>query len=267
LFHTIFNILGVILIFPFAKRLVAWLKTRFVSLEEDLGRPRFLDKNALVVPTLALESLMMELNRLQEISLSIVLDALDPLPAERHKLHQRLNVVETLSSRIGEYARKMYQAEMPHSVSDALMHPYRALQHFEEIARIAERLPHERAARPALDDETESLLDSYIQTVRAELKLMISSDPVPEDWDPKEARTEIRNAYALLKQALLSAGSRGKLAFPQLENSVQYIDHIHACGVRAIKAERRLRQIQDAASGLPPDWVDEIDRDKQTDDG
>ena len=264
LFHTIFNVLGVIIIFPVAERMTAWLKLRFVSLEEDLGRPRFLDKNALVVPALAVESLLMELQRLQEISLSIVITALDPVPARQQDLRQRLAVVETLSRGIGEYARKMYQAELPPSISDALMHPYRALQHFEEIARIAANLPLRRAERPALDDETEQLLDTYLAAVTQELKEMSSSDPTPEDWDPKRARIHIKEAYTELKHALLTLGSRGHLPYLQLESTVQYIDHIHACGVRAIKAERRLRQIRDAAAGVKSQ--DKPDQEEQTDD-
>jgi phosphate:Na+ symporter len=250
LFHTVFNILGVALIWPVTSRLIKWLQKHFVSLEEDLGRPRFLDKNALVVPSLALESLMLELSRLQEISMSIVITALAPVPANRQELRQRLSVVETLSQRIGEYARKMYQSQLPPSVSDALMHPYRALQHFEEIARIGANLPQWRAERPALDAHIEHLLDAYLQAVISDLKMMISPDPMPEDWSPKDARAHIHDAYTILKQALLAAGARGDIAFQSLDETINYIDHIHACGVRAIKAERRLRLIQAAAQGL-----------------
>lgn len=265
LFHTTFNILGVILIFPVAKHLIKWMQLRFVSLEEDLGRLRFLDKTSLVVPALALESLLLELQRLQEISISIVTTALDPVPARHQDLRQRLAVVETLSRRIGEYASKLYQAELPPSVTEALMHPYRALQHFEEIARIGAKLPARRAERPALDNETEHLLDVYIMTVIQELKYMTSSDPTPEDWNPKQARIHIREAYSVLKQALLALGARGALPFQSLESTIQYIDHIHACGVRAIKAERRMRRIRDATRGITT--ADEPDSEERTDDG
>lgn len=250
LFHTIFNILGVALIWAVTAKLIKFLKGRFVSLEEDLGKPRFLDKTALVIPSLALESLILELSRLQEISVSIVIMALDPVPAKRQDLRQRLHVVETLSKAIGDYARKMYRAELPPSVSDALMHPYRALQHFEEIARIGADLPQWRAERPVLDSHTEHLLDKYLDTVRDELKIMTSPEPLPLDWDPKAARVAIRADYADLKKALLTAGSRGDLPFNQLDNTIHFIDHVHACGVRAIKAERRLRLIRAAAQGI-----------------
>lgn len=265
LFHTIFNVLGVALIYPLVGRLTRWLKLRFVSLEEDMGRPRFLDKTSLVVPALALESLLMELQRLQEISVSIVTTALDPVPARHQDLRQRKGVVETLSKRIGEFASKLYRTELPANVTNALMHPYRALQHFEEIARIGAELPARRAERPALDNETEHLLDVYIMAVIQELKHMTSSDPTPEDWSPKQARVHIREAYSALKQALLALGARGALPFQHLESTIQYIDHIHACGVRAIKAERRMRLIRDATSDSIS--TDDGDSEERTDDG
>jgi hypothetical protein len=144
----------------------------------------------------------------------------------------------------------MYQAELPPSVSDALMHPYRALQHFEEIARIGAALPQQRAERPALDSHTEHLMDAYLTMVRQELKTMTSPDPLPDDWSPKVAREHLREAYGALKMALLAAGSRGDLQFQQLDDTINFIDHVHTCGVRAVKAERRLRLISAAAQGI-----------------
>ncbi|MEQ8952802.1 MAG: Na/Pi symporter, partial [Gammaproteobacteria bacterium] len=45
LFHTIFNVLGVVLMLPFIGKLSAMLQKRFTTQEEVLGRARFLDKN------------------------------------------------------------------------------------------------------------------------------------------------------------------------------------------------------------------------------
>ncbi|MEG3619555.1 Na/Pi symporter [Magnetovibrio sp. PR-2] len=265
LFHTIFNILGVVLILPVAHRMVEYLKTKFVSMEEDLGRPRFLDKTSLVVPSLAVESLIMELSRLQEISTTMVLTALDPVLPKHEDLRQRLAVTERLSRKIGEYARKMHQAELPANVSSALAHPYRALQHFEEIARIAAELPQMRAHRPALEAHAEKLLETYIAVVHAELKRMISADPAPEEWKPKKVRASIKAAYDDLKKELLNLGARGILRYDQLEKTSSFVDQIHACGVRAIKAQRRLDRIRVAVANA--EFDDEIDEEERTNDG
>ena len=44
LFHTIFNVLGIALLWPFTERLVRYLKTLFRAAEEDEARPKYLDK-------------------------------------------------------------------------------------------------------------------------------------------------------------------------------------------------------------------------------
>lgn len=63
LFHTLFNVLGVALMWPLADRLSAFLMQRFRSQEEDAARPRFLDETLLQVPSLAVQALAQEIRR------------------------------------------------------------------------------------------------------------------------------------------------------------------------------------------------------------
>ncbi|MDZ4238279.1 MAG: Na/Pi symporter, partial [Hydrogenophaga sp.] len=55
LFHTTFNLLGVLLMWPLADRLTRWLLQRVRAREEDEAQPRVLDDNVLAVPTQALD--------------------------------------------------------------------------------------------------------------------------------------------------------------------------------------------------------------------
>lgn len=64
LFHTTFNLLGVLLMWPLTDRLSAFLMRRFNSAEEDEARPRYLDRNTAMVPALALKALEREVRRL-----------------------------------------------------------------------------------------------------------------------------------------------------------------------------------------------------------
>lgn len=45
LFHTTFNLLGVLLMWPLAERLTRWLQQRFRAREDDEAQPQFLDDN------------------------------------------------------------------------------------------------------------------------------------------------------------------------------------------------------------------------------
>ncbi|HRF29419.1 MAG TPA: Na/Pi symporter, partial [Azonexus sp.] len=68
LFHTAFNILGVLLIWPLADWLTKFLLGRFRSAEEDAAKPRYLDKTILAVPALALDALAREVRHLGKLS-------------------------------------------------------------------------------------------------------------------------------------------------------------------------------------------------------
>src|SRR5690606_37134642 len=63
LFHSLFSVLGVLLMWPFTDRLAAFLGRRFVTRAEELARPAFLDRTVLVTPVLAVEALKHELTR------------------------------------------------------------------------------------------------------------------------------------------------------------------------------------------------------------
>ncbi|MBU4045114.1 MAG: Na/Pi symporter, partial [Gammaproteobacteria bacterium] len=64
LFHTVFNLMGVLLMWPLVDRLTHFLERRFRTTEEDEARPQHLDANVLGVPTLALDALHQEVRRM-----------------------------------------------------------------------------------------------------------------------------------------------------------------------------------------------------------
>ena len=76
LFHTMFNLFGVLLFLPFTKKLVRFLNARIGREEMLLSKPKYLDKNVLTQPHLALEALFMELGRSGEMTRDLARKAL-----------------------------------------------------------------------------------------------------------------------------------------------------------------------------------------------
>ena len=64
LFHTVFNVLGVVLLWPFTPRLVAWLHQQYRTEEEDESKPKYLDETVAATPALAMNALLREINRI-----------------------------------------------------------------------------------------------------------------------------------------------------------------------------------------------------------
>lgn len=67
LFHTAFNVLGLVIMVPLAGRLTRWLQSRFRAREGDEGAPQFLDDTVAVVPELAADALRHEVKRIGAI--------------------------------------------------------------------------------------------------------------------------------------------------------------------------------------------------------
>jgi phosphate:Na+ symporter len=75
LFHTIFNVLGVLMVSPFTSRLVKFLKSLFVQVE-DLDKARYLDDVVINVPEAALEVIRKEVEHLYDNSVEVISHAL-----------------------------------------------------------------------------------------------------------------------------------------------------------------------------------------------
>jgi phosphate:Na+ symporter len=64
IFNTVFNTLGIVLIWPLAGYMIAWLQSRFKSDVSAGAVPQYLDKTTLLVPNLAIRALASELGRI-----------------------------------------------------------------------------------------------------------------------------------------------------------------------------------------------------------
>jgi phosphate:Na+ symporter len=64
LFHTIFNLIGVIVCTPFIPKLVVYLEGMFIPKAVEIGKARYLNESALTLPDIALTSISKEVKRL-----------------------------------------------------------------------------------------------------------------------------------------------------------------------------------------------------------
>ena len=72
LFHTLFNLIGVLSVAPFTKTLDRFLSQWFVSKTKDISRARFLDNEAVALPEIALVALKKELIHLYDNSTEVI---------------------------------------------------------------------------------------------------------------------------------------------------------------------------------------------------
>lgn len=238
-FHTVFNGLGLLLVWPISTRLVGWLERRFVSLDEELGRPRYLDATLLQVPQLALRGMLFETRRMSVIAheiarANIAGERTDPTVMARMQAG-----VLRLGQAVRAFIGQMSKGALTTEVADAIPDIIRGVQHLEELAQISVTLAHEKTGSSAHSDEAE------ISSMRRLVLEMLAADDVHrddtstgEDLDRIAADTEAH--YQNLKTGLLHRSGTGGLPVDAMERTLLHIRQMRRCAEVSRKARRRL---------------------------
>jgi phosphate:Na+ symporter len=239
LFHTVFNVLGVVLIWPLMRPLAEHLEGRFKSAEEDEGQPRFIDKNALAVPELALDALARELQRLGDLAQSAVRTAfreVTPL------LKRKTLVADRLASAIATFITQLNRSGMSAESAARLPQLLRVARYYETATELAaeaaaawgERVsyPPVNAAWQAWREQAEALLAQW------------GSETVPTA--PSEVDlAPFTLAYERLKAELLAAGTQAQLPVAAMDAQLRGASALRRAVEQCAKAQRSLVESPD----------------------
>jgi phosphate:Na+ symporter len=245
LFHSVFNVLGVLLMWPVASRLTRWLLTRFRAPEDDEATPRYLDDNVLAVPTLAVDALTHEIDRLGRVSRRMMRRA---LAGEAVALLQRDDAVAgRLATAIDRFVERINRAAMSSASSAELVAALRLQRHHEssaEQALLAAPAAVQMHAQ-AGPEGTGVVVAAFQTEALAMLDALDAGNTQPEALQAMEA------AYQRAKLGLLSAGAEGSVDMTRME-----------AGLRGLSALRRgLQQTHKAA--VVRQGLDKPDRSEQ----
>ncbi len=251
LFHTLFNIFGVLMLWSFTPALVTWLKQRLRGVEEDLGRPVYLDMNVVATPALAFNALVMELGRMGDFAGKMLRDAFS---TERHssvQLHKDNAVMERLADAVDHFSVQMQKSNLPAEISENLPLALRVSRYYQEAAGVAVEMSQVQENLPYLDDaELQSKLDQF----RLEcVKLLELADPLSESFAPQQALEsldELEKEYARLKATLLHAGSRETIRLRQMVAQLDLFSGVRRAMEQTVKGASYFSGLQQVASSL-----------------
>ncbi|WP_429911710.1 Na/Pi cotransporter family protein [Glycocaulis sp.] len=212
-FHTLFNILGILLILPLAPRLTRWLAGLFLTPDEAVSRPEFLDSNLLQTPALAVRSLALECWRLHVLALELAGERLGAAPGARVRLSHRHEALLELTSAIRAFLDEfMTGTSLPAEAGKAISDLVRAVHHAEEVLAVSaalHALPASRtgpALKPFWDRMSAQVRDSL--AAAADREAFTDTDPDAEA------------AFQALKTALLEALAEGSAALAPVDNGL-----------------------------------------------
>ncbi len=248
LFHTVFNLIGVMLMVPLAPGMLRMLDKRFLSRSEELARPHYLDANSLAIPDLALHALRMELGRTQGFALA-ALAALSRLPMDGATLARESAALQALAPAIGNYARQLSAASLPQALVEALAHGLRTLQYQESsIVAVREAAALTAALGHSTGPDYAAAVERFRQAVAT---LAVAANPDLEGFSPQAVERRLEEAereYQALKEALLLAGAHARLDIRTMQNWLRLASLERRATEQVAKAARMIAALESRSS-------------------
>lgn len=262
LFHTVFNVLGVLLMWPLAGRVRRFLEGRFQTEEEGLSRLRYLDDTVLEIPEVAVAALARELSRVGELSVDAARASLAGDPDSVTRVETRVAAVKALRDGIGGVLGRMQRFRWTEETAACLPDALGALQYHSTLAELALDLA---ARTSAVGDSRSSALNERIAAFDASVDtLLVASRPDADAGeDELEERLDRVDAeYRDLKRRLLEAGADGVEAVVVASDRLQRANLMRRACRQAVKGAVALGRLphpepaSDEAVTPPPDEVE-----------
>ncbi len=237
LFHTTFNILGILLLWPMTRTLVKKIKKWFRTQEEEQGRPRYLDSTVLRTPSLAIPAMIMEVGRIHEVCSEMVMTAARCKDKDCPQLQADKAILDRLQQAIGKFAVKMSQEGLPENISNTLPQLLRVTQYFytaSDTALAAQGIKNGLKRLPKAELR-------YLVEELAEDTSRILSVADPEDGTFSGEALEIalevfERDYQKVKEKILSASSAGLIPPEQMVLWLEYLSNVRRMTEQVCKA-------------------------------
>ena len=254
LFHTTFNILGVLLIWPVSNSLARFLEGRFVTREELEGRPRYLDKTVAVSPLLALNALALELSRIAAVARRMALEVLSAESTPGKRIASDHMVANNLARAIAEFLPRLERASQGGDVAGQLARALRAEQHL--LACVDQALEVARAQAGLEIVRDQKLLEGIARYRAAVVSLMRIANPGEVDFSFAACDAQLQQvqvSYEDVKADLLRAGAELRIPIPVMIDILDQNSRIRRMARQMVKAMHYLGELLTVAEVPVPE--------------
>ena len=246
LFHSIFNIAGVLLMWPFSASMVRFLANRFTTEEEKESQPRHLDKNVMALPYIAVDSMGLEVKRISDLTFAYMLTCFGAIRKNTGPL-----IIRNLAAAVGSYAVELNRTSLTPFLSEAITSLIESVQEFmfvlelsDEIYALQEMQLHTQNA------ELKSETAKFTGNVRDYLRL-ISSISFQDAEDESSNYRNIEVAYTQFKKVIMLQASHGTIHINEMDRLLQYANAAKRTCRHLWKAQRRLLSVQESLQRNP----------------
>ncbi len=255
LFHSLFNVLGVALLWPFTNALVTFLNQRFRSAEEDEAKPRYLDSTLLGTPVLAFHALGMELQRIADISRRIAKGAISAEIGPSGVLRTDRQIQEQLVITTSKYCTSLQKANLPTELAEALPNAIRVGRYYSTVSHLAEHIAAQHSHHHIFVDET---LNEDISHFKSGVVQLIGDADVSQEHYSSDACSaylaKLQDEYQTLKAKLLRAGTEERIKTKEMVALLELMSQIHRLAEQIEKGARYLDSFQER---IPAEQLEE----------
>jgi len=252
IFHTLTKLLGIAILWPFTHWLVAFLETRFRSVEEDQSRPRYLDTNVLSAPSLAVDALLLELQRMSDLARDLGRAAISAEHPNQEQMEAGRRILDKLNLDISEFISGIAHHTGESRVTDLLPDALRVGHYLAEISESAVEMA--RLQPRAILAEGE-LVERRNQLWMEAVQLLSATAPSADGWSEdglRRDREQFEQAYQGLKVQLLRAGTKGTLSPRAMAVLLEHLSALHRMVDQAVKSSIYLSRIIAQHQGRDP---------------
>lgn len=245
-FHTVFNILGVALLWKFTPRLVAFLETRFRTMEEDESNPRFLDDTVAETSSLALSAMLQEIGRIGDLAIRTARTSLMCSKRPCRELKTISSIVAKLMEALALFAVKVRRSDLSQETSEAFPNVLRTAQYYNVVAEMAVEADRELQSVGYVGGK--SFLESRQTLLYAAVAVMDKADTTAEAFTPEEmvkARDIFEQRYQSFKANVLEQGASGELTVEQMGFLLDGFSRFRHMVNQAVKGSHLLHDLKD----------------------
>ncbi len=238
LFHTVFNVLGLVIMVPFINPLSRRLERFFRTAEEDISRPHHLDNTLVTTPALAIPAISQELDRMHDLVCANGLTALEGVPHNMPMITHRGDAITQLANAVNGFVAKLRMEGMPQEMVTALAQQLRICRYLEEAAQtLPQVLISSIEGHNLADSATQARMQGLSRAARA---CLTACRPHAGDEDavmaPDQAKTQFETAYQETKAELLRAAAAHHLPIDAVDRLLDATSRLRRMVEQLVKA-------------------------------
>ncbi len=244
LFHTVFNILGVLLIYPLNNRIASFLESRYRTYEETVSRPQFLHKTIAQTPSLAVNAVFLELISLSDKVANLFVSVTPKIKRPTQDIEQEISAIKSLSSAVSHFIVNVESSALNQETTSALETLMRVDQYFLTCTLTSETLLDRFQARESISKaELEEQVQDFFRHAVAFMH-NASIDGEVRDDELQQALKKLSDEHDATKANLIMAATRSKISITQMTQNIDCLADVLLVSKQWLKAFSRIHELE-----------------------